>query len=82
MDQQQKRWYRKAQVSARYGDVCGRTIDRAVSDGRLPSPKYPFGNKIPYWDGDDLDAHDRNLTLSNPRQRKSEAPEPASGAAS
>jgi hypothetical protein len=67
----EKRWYRKAQVGARYGGVCGRTIDRAVEDGRLPAPKYPFGNKIPYWDGDDLDAHDRSLVFSDRPQRKS-----------
>jgi hypothetical protein len=76
----EKRWHRKAQVAARY-NVCGRTIDRAVEDGRLPPPKYPLGPKIPYWDGDDLDAHDRASTLSRPRQRKSEAPASA-GAAS
>jgi len=40
-------------------------VDRAVADGRLPPPKYPFANKIPYWDGDDLDAHDRDLTSPN-----------------
>jgi hypothetical protein len=64
---QQKRWYRKRHVGARYGGVCGRTIDRAVEDGRLPAPKYPFGNKIPYWDGDELDAHDRSLALADAR---------------
>jgi hypothetical protein len=66
MDEQRKRWYRKRQVGARYGGVCGRTVDRAVADGRLPAPKYPFGNKIPYWDGDELDAHDRGLVSLNP----------------
>jgi len=65
---QQKRWYRKRQVGARYGGVCGRTVDRAVADGSLPPPKYPFGNKIPYWDGDDLDAHDRSLALPDRQQ--------------
>jgi hypothetical protein len=63
----EKRWYRKAQVAARYG-VCGRTIERAVDDGRLPPPKYPLGDKIPYWDGDDLDENDRNLTTRTPRR--------------
>jgi hypothetical protein len=71
MDQQSKRWYRKAQVATRY-DSCDRTIDRAVEDGRLPPPKFPLGNKVPYWDGDELDAHDRNLAARMPR--KSEAP--------
>jgi hypothetical protein len=66
------RWHRKADVAARYGNVCIRTIDRAVEDGRLPPPKYPFGNKMPFWDGAELDAHDRNLAAR--------LPEPAKGA--
>jgi hypothetical protein len=73
MGQQSKRWLRKRQVQARYGEVCSRTIDRAVEDGRLPAPKYPFGNKIPYWDGDELDAHDRSLALADRPRRKSAA---------
>ena len=67
MDEPGKRWYRKRQVQSRYGNVCARTVDRAVADRRLPPPKYPFGNKIPYWDGDELDAHDRGLALPNRR---------------
>jgi hypothetical protein len=59
----EKRWYRKAQVAERYG-VSGRTIERAVQDGRLPPPKYPLGDKFPYWDGDDLDAHDHDLLIA------------------
>jgi hypothetical protein len=58
-----KQWHRKKAVQERYGDVCSRTIDRAVGDGRLPAPHYPFSNKIPYWDGDELDAHDRAAAL-------------------
>jgi hypothetical protein len=61
----EKRWLRKAQVAARYGGVCGRTIDRAVEAGRLPPPKYPFGNRFPFWNIDDLDAHDRALASPN-----------------
>jgi hypothetical protein len=79
----EKRWYRKRQVGARYGDVCGRTIDRAVEDGRLPAPKYPFGNNIPYWDGDDLDAHDRSLALPDrPRPKSAVAGSLVEGTAS
>jgi hypothetical protein len=66
-----KRWCRKRQVQSRYGEVCSRTIDRAVKDGRLPPPKFPFGNKVPYWDEDELDKHDRNLAARMP-QRASE----------
>jgi hypothetical protein len=62
-----KRWSRKRQVQQRYGNVCARTIDRAVADNRLPPPKYPFGNGIPFWDEDELDAHDRTIALSSHR---------------
>jgi hypothetical protein len=68
----EKRWYRKAQVAARYA-VSGRTIERAVDDGRLPPPKYPLGAKFPYWDGDELDEHDRNLAARTP-QRANDQP--------
>jgi hypothetical protein len=63
----EKRWYRKAQVADRYG-VSGRTVERAVDDGRLPAPKYPLGGKIPYWDSADLDANDRNLAARTPQR--------------
>jgi hypothetical protein len=67
----EKRWLRKRQVGTRYGGVVGRTIDRAVADGRLPAPQYPFGNKIPYWDCDELDRHDRSLAPSGRPRRES-----------
>jgi len=59
----QKRWLRKQQVRERYGDVCDRTLERAVNDGRLPPPSYPFNNKIPFWDEDVLEAHERTAVL-------------------
>ena len=68
----EKRWYRKAQVADRYG-VSGRTIERAVNDGRLPPPKYPLSAKFPYWDADDLDAHDRNLAARAPQRPTEQA---------
>jgi len=52
-----------AQVRERYGDVCDRTLERAVNDGRLPPPSYPFNNKIPFWDEDVLEAHERTAVL-------------------
>src|SRR5262245_12886949 len=67
-----KRRYRKTQVADQYG-VSGRTIERAVEDGHLPPPNHPLGDKIPDWDGDDLDAHDCNLAARVPR-RASEQP--------
>jgi predicted DNA-binding transcriptional regulator AlpA len=72
MNQQSERWFRKPQVAARYGNVCTRTIDRAVKDGRLPPPRFPFGNSRPYWAESELDAHDRALA-SPDRRQKSEA---------
>jgi hypothetical protein len=58
-----KQYSRKKAVRKRYGDVCDKTIERAVKDGRLPPPEYPFGNKIPYWDDEKLDASDRKAAL-------------------
>jgi hypothetical protein len=69
----QIRWLRKRQMQSRYGEVCSRTIDRAVEDGRLPAPKYPFGNKVPYWDEDGLDQHDRNLAARMPQRASEQA---------
>jgi hypothetical protein len=67
-----KRYLRKKAVRERYGNVCDRTIERAVIDGRLPPPEFPFGNKIPCWDEDRLDASDRAAALA-PRPSKTEA---------
>ena len=50
---------KKRDVCRRYGGVTPRTIERAVEAGRLPPPKFPFGNTTPLWDNDELDAHDR-----------------------
>jgi hypothetical protein len=58
-----KRWLRKRQLRARYGEVTDRTIERAVNDGRLPAPEFPFKNKIPMWDEDVLEAYERSLRL-------------------
>ncbi len=66
-----KRWKRKKQVCERYGNVCDRTIDRKVKEGSLPPPKHPFGNKIPFWDEDELDEHDRAAVLAPQPKRRS-----------
>jgi hypothetical protein len=58
-----KRWLRKKQVRARYGDVVDKTIERAVRDGRIPPPEYPFGNNVPFWDEETLEAHERAVTM-------------------
>jgi hypothetical protein len=56
-----RKWLRKEAVCARYGDCVDRSIERAVKEGRLPAPDYPLGNKIPFWDEEKLDEHDRRI---------------------
>jgi hypothetical protein len=58
-----KRWLRKRDVRARYGNVVDRTVERAVRDGRLPPPEYPFGNRIPLWNEETLEAHERAAAM-------------------
>jgi hypothetical protein len=57
------KWLRKKHLRTRYGDCSDKAIERAVKDGRLPPPDYPFGNRIPAWREDVLDAHDRAAVL-------------------
>ena len=52
------KWLRKNSVAERR-DCEPRSVDRDVADGRLPPPEYPFGNLIPAWREDVLDAHER-----------------------
>jgi hypothetical protein len=58
------KWLRKKHLRARYGDVCDKTIERMVDDGRLPKPEFPFGNRNPAWREDKLDAHDRAAVVA------------------
>jgi hypothetical protein len=58
-----KRWLRKKQLRKRYGDVTDKTIERAVRDKRIPPPEYPLDNKIPFWDEENLEAHERAVTM-------------------
>jgi hypothetical protein len=60
-----KKWLRKEAVCARYGDVVDRSIERAVKEGRLPAPEFPLGNKIPFWDEEKLDEHDRQIVTEH-----------------
>jgi len=60
-----RRWLRKRQVRARYGDVTDRTLERAVKDGRIPPPEFPFANRIPFWDEERLEAHERAAALKS-----------------
>ena len=58
-------WKRKKHLRTRYGEVSDRTLERMVEDGRLPKPEYPFGNRIPAWREDVLDAHDRAAVVAS-----------------
>ena len=57
-------WKRKKHLRARYGDVCDRTLERMIADGRLPPPEFPFRNRIPAWREDVLDAHDKAAAIA------------------
>jgi hypothetical protein len=52
------KWLLVKHVRARYGGRSRMWVHRAVNEGRLCPPEYPFGNKIPAWREDKLDAHD------------------------
>ena len=56
-----KKWLRKKDVCARYGDIVPRSVERAVKERRLPHPEYPLGNDVPFWDEEKLDEHDRKI---------------------
>lgn len=71
-----KRYLRKKHLRARYGDICDRTIDRMRNDGRLPPPEFPFGNRIPAWSEETLDAHDRAAAVA-PRPKRDSGAEKA-----
>jgi predicted site-specific integrase-resolvase len=56
------KFFRKAQVAERYG-VDERTVDRWKLDGRLPAPHH-YRGRIPLWDEAELDALDRQNTVT------------------
>jgi hypothetical protein len=58
-----KKFFRKRQVAERYS-VNDRTVDRMKTDGRIPLPYYR--GRTPVWDGDELDAADRQATRTRP----------------
>jgi hypothetical protein len=64
-----KKWLRKRHLKERYGDCSDRTIERMVIDGRLPRPEYPFHNRIPAWQEEVLDEHERAAVMA-PRPAK------------
>jgi hypothetical protein len=58
-----KRWLRKKQLRERDGGVVDKTIERAVKDGRIPPPEFPFDNNVPFWDEAVLEEHERAVTM-------------------
>jgi hypothetical protein len=62
-----RKWLRTEAVCARYGDVVPRSIQRAVDAGRLPAPDFPLGNKVPFWDEEKLEEHDRRVVTEHVR---------------
>lgn len=63
-----KRFLRKKHLRVRYGDICDRTIERMVDDGRLPQPTYR--GRIPLWDEAELDASDRAAVVPGGNARR------------
>jgi hypothetical protein len=70
------KWLRKKHLCSRYGEVTPRTIERAIKDQRLPPPEFPFGNKIPAWREEVLDAHDKQAAIAARLNGKGAAAEP------
>ena len=53
-----KRYLRKKAVAERY-QIHERSVDRKAMSGQLPRPHYPVGPRVPMWDEEELDQHDR-----------------------
>jgi hypothetical protein len=63
-------WLLNEHLRERY--KCTRmTIIRRVKEGKLPQPSYPFGNSIPAWREDELDAFDLAVVAKADAERKS-----------
>jgi hypothetical protein len=60
---QGRRYLRKHGVAERYA-VDVRTVDRMQRDGRIPPARYLPGSRFPLWAIDELDANDRQATLT------------------
>ena len=67
-ERRSKRYLRKRSVRERYDNICNKTVERMVLDGRLPPPEYFGDSRIPFWDEEKLDENDRKATL-RPRTR-------------
>jgi hypothetical protein len=58
-----KQFLRKRQVAQRYGNITPRSVERAVEDGRIPAPVYPFGPHSPMWDLEELERNERAAAI-------------------
>jgi predicted DNA-binding transcriptional regulator AlpA len=56
------KFLRKAAVAARYS-INPRTVERMISDGRLPKPVYR--GRFPLWKESDLDESDRRFAVAS-----------------
>jgi hypothetical protein len=57
--QMSKLYLRRKQMSARYGGIRERTIERYVEAGKLPAPVYINGSRTPLWPVDVLEEFER-----------------------
>jgi predicted DNA-binding transcriptional regulator AlpA len=58
------RYLRRRDLLARYGYLSDRSIDNAISDGRLPPPTL-YMSRFPLWREDILDAHDAAIASAH-----------------
>jgi hypothetical protein len=61
-------WMRRSQVRERYGNISDTTLDRHVKAAKLPPPKYPFDNRIPFWNVAELDESDKAAAAAYRKQ--------------
>jgi len=52
-----RRLLRKKHLKERYG-YSYRHLDRLIDQGKLPPPRFPFGNSVETWFEDELDEWD------------------------
>jgi hypothetical protein len=63
-----KRYLKKSEVAARYGNVTPRTVDEYVRLRKIPAPEYPLQNEKPLWDEQKLDESDRRAAIAQPKR--------------
>jgi hypothetical protein len=63
-----KTYLRKRQVAQRYGGIATRSVERAVEDGRIPKPEFPFGPHMPLWNLETLEQNERQAAIRTGHQ--------------